>query len=612
MKKNAVIIILSMFFLTGCVDKTQPIKTNIKNKTSIETNMVKYNPPKNITINGTDFLQSQAPIGNFGGVFVSSTIGDGPKTFNPWESKDATSSSIGDMLYDGLTTLDVNTGEVIPKLAKSIKILPDKKTYIIGLRKGIKWSDGTPITADDVIFTWNEIIFAGLGNTSTRDSLYIENVLPTIKKLNDYEVEFKTYKPFAPFLRYLSTPIAPKHIFEPITKKGGSEFSAFMSGSSNPKTFVTSGAFIIEDYKPAQRIIFKRNPNYYVINKNNQRLPYLDKYIILIVGNTNTQLLKFQSGEIDTISIEGSNVSTVKKQEMKDNADFKIYNLGADTGTLYLSFNLSKDKKENGEYIVNPVKQEWFNDKNFRNAIEYAIDRNSLILNIANGIGVPLYTAESPTSIFLNEKLKEPEYNINKAKDLLKKSGFYYDEKEILHDKNGNKVEFSIYTNSGNLPREATGVAIKQDLSKIGITANFKPMEFNTLVNKLTNTLDWDCILIGFTSSPLEPHGGLNVWHSNGTLHVFNKNTGDKNHQVSSWEKEIDNIFEKASLELNYDKRKILYDKYQQIVYEQDPLIYLFSPLRINAIRTKFKNIFPTELGGITHNIEEIYIEEKQ
>ena len=611
MRKNLILIIVGLLFLTGCIDKERQKNVSYPKQEIKNINNQNYPEPKNVTIDGVDYLQSQTEVGKYGGVFISSTIGDGPKTFNPWESKDATSSSVGDLLYDGLTTIDVNTGEVIPKLAKDIEVLPDKMTYKITLRKGLKWSDGKPVTADDVIFTWKDIIFAGFGNTSTRDSLYIEGVLPSVTKVNDYEIIFKTHKPFAPFIRTLSTPIAPKHIFEPVVKKGQSEFSAYMSGSSNPKEFVTSGPFIIEEYKPAQRIIFKKNPNYYKIDKKGNKLPYLEKYIILIVGNTNTQLLKFQSGELDIISIEGANVSTIKSQESKKNADFKIYNLGAETSTSYITFNLAKGKDKNGKYIVDKTKQEWFNDINFRSAVEYALDRKSIILNVANGIGVPLYTAESPTSIFLNKNLKEPEYNILKAKALLKKSGFYEDEKGLLHDKHGNKVEFSLYTNSGNLPREAMGVSIKQDLSKIGITVNFKPMEFNTLVNKLVNTLDWDCVLLGFTGSPLEPHGGLNVWHSDGTLHVFNKKNQDNNQIVSEWEKRLNSIFEQAALELDFAKRKKLYDEYQKIVYEQKPIIYLFSPLRITAVRTKFKNIYPTELGDIIHNIDEIYIEGK-
>ena len=608
MNKSLVLAIISIFFLTGCVDKNV---TNVSKSISFQTTQdIKYPEAKNITIDGIDYLESQTPIGKFGGNIVVATIGDGPKTFNPWESKDATSSSVGEMLYDGLTTIDVNTGKTIPKMAKSVEVMPDKKTYIIHLRKGLKWTDGKPITADDVVFTWNDIIFGGFGNTSTRDSLYIDGKLPTVKKLDDYTIEFKTYKPFAPFLRDLAAPVAPKHIFEPVIKNGQSEFSAFMSGSSDPKTFVTSGAFMIEEYKPAQRIIFKRNPNYYKIDKNGQKLPYLDKYIMLIVGNTNNQLLKFQSGELDFIPIEGANVSTLKLQESKKGADFKIYNLGADTSTSFIAFNLSKDKNSDGKYIVDPIKQEWFNDLNFRRAIEYAIDRNSIILNVANGIGTPLYTAESPTSIFLNKDLKEPEYNVEKAKELLKKSGFYLDEKGALHDKKGYRIEFSLYTNSGNFPREAIGVAVKQDLSKLGIKLNFKPIEFNSLVEKLTNTLDWDTILIGFTGTPLEPHSGINVWHSDGTLHAFNKNNNYKNHYVSNWEKRLDTIFETAALELDFNKRKILYDEYQKIVYEQKPLIYMYSPMRISAIRNKFKNIYPTKLGDILHNIEEIYIED--
>ena len=230
---------------------------------------------------------------------------------------------------------------------------------------------------------------------------------------------------------------------------------------------------------------------------------------------------------------------------------------------------------------------------------------------MANGVGVPLYTAESPTSIYLNKNLKEPEYSIDKAKSLLKKSGFYFDKNGILYDKSGNKVEFSLYTNSGNLAREAIGVAIKQDLSKIGITVNFKPMEFNTLVNKLLGTLDWESVIMGFTGSPLDPHGGLNVWNSSGTLHLFNKKTEDTLQSVSDWELKLNDIFEKAALELDFEKRKRLYDEYQKIVYEQKPIIYLYSPLRITAIRTKFKNVYPTPLGDVLHNIDEIYIEEK-
>ena len=235
MRKNLIIAIVGLLYITGCIDKKEFLESSGSQYEIKKSNELNYPEPRNFTINGADYQQSQAQVGKYGGVLISSTIGDGPKTFNPWESKDATSSSVGDLLYDGLATIDVNTGEVIPKLAKKIEVLPDNMTYKITLRRGVKWSDGNPITADDVIFTWKDIIFGGFGNTSTRDSLYIDGILPEVKKVNDYEIVFKTYKPFAPFIRTLSTPIAPKHIFEPIIQKGQSEFSAYMSGSSDPK-----------------------------------------------------------------------------------------------------------------------------------------------------------------------------------------------------------------------------------------------------------------------------------------------------------------------------------------------------------------------------------------
>ena len=150
-----------------------------------------------MTINGVDYLQSQAPVGVFGGELVISTIGEGPKTFNPCNSKDNTSSSMAGMMYDGLVTTDPRTGDVIPQLAKSFSI--DGNEYMINLRRGIKWSDGKPITADDVIYTYEEIVFAGLGNTATRDMMMIGGKLPVLEKIDDYTVKFTTSKPFAPF-----------------------------------------------------------------------------------------------------------------------------------------------------------------------------------------------------------------------------------------------------------------------------------------------------------------------------------------------------------------------------------------------------------------------------
>ena len=258
MKKWVYVILVLVFcalFLKACVRRdfpnTQP--PEIRPKSDVESVIF---PPSQKTTHAlwekpawVDFLQSQAPVGKFGGELRASTIGEGPKTFNPFNSKDNISSLMSDVMYDGLLSTDPETGAPIPKLAKSFTV--NGNDYIVNLRRGVKWSDGKEITADDVVFTWQNIIFDGFGNTSTRDSLVIDGKLPTVQKIDKYTVKFTTPQPFAPFIRMLSTPIAPKHVFEPAVKKGKDYFYTFLSTNDDPKTFVTSGAFRLKEYVPA-------------------------------------------------------------------------------------------------------------------------------------------------------------------------------------------------------------------------------------------------------------------------------------------------------------------------------------------------------------------------
>lgn len=603
------IFIILTLLLKSCVQR-DITETELQKQDIVNTQEIIFPAnQKNVEIDGIDYIQSQAEIGNFGGSLTASTIGEGPKTFNPFNSKDNISSIMSEIMYDGLLTTHPVTGQPIPKLAKSFFISDDGKEYTINLRKGIKWSDGKPITADDVVFTWRDIIFAGLGNTSTRDSIIIDGKLPEIKKIDDYTVKFITPEPFAPFIRMLSTPIAPKHIFSKAVKKGPEFFETFLSTNTNPKDFVISGAFKLKEYVPAQRVVYERNPNYYFINKNNEKLPYLDKLIYLIVGDLNNEVLKFEAKEIDTINLQGSKVARYKAMEA--NSDYTMHNLGPDTGTMYLAVNLNNRKNDKGDYYVNPKKQIWFQDVNFRRAIDLVVDRKNIVLNIANGIGAPLFTAESLNSIFLNTDLKPYDKNSEEARNLLKKSGFYWDKNGKLYDKFSNRVEFDMLTNAGNTEREAIGVMIKQDLEDLGMKVNFKPIEFNSLVNKLVNTLDWDAVIMGFTGSPIEPNGGKNVMMSDGTLHVYNMRLQkDKNSKRYDFENRIDELFIKGALATKFEERKKYYDEYQKIIYDEKPFIYIYAPTRIVAIRNKFKNIFPTSLGGVTYNIEEIYIGE--
>lgn len=608
MKKNfSLIYIIICLVILGTLGIKKDIPESYDSVSINQTNtpIVYPSANKNVTLEGVDYLQSQAPIGNFGGELIVSTIGEGPKTFNPCNTKDSTSSSMAGVMYDGLLTTNPRTGNVEPLLAKSYEVRGNE--YTIHLRKGLRWTDGTPITVDDVLYTYWEVVFKGLGNTATRDAMMIEGQLPKLYRINDYTVKFVTPKPFAPFLRQLSYPIVPKHYFKPYSDKGESEFNAFLNPNTPPKEIVSNGAFKLKEYVAAQRVIFERNPNYYKINLKNQKLPYLDKLVYLIVGDTNNEILKFEAKETDILSIRGANVARYKLKEA--DSDYIIHNLGADTGTLFMVFNLNNRKNAEGKWNVAPHKQKWFRNKDFRRAIDLAIDRKGLVQNIAQGVAEPLYTAESLNSIFLNKKLKAYPNDDNRAKEILKNAGFVLNNGK-LHDSNGNRVEFDLYTNAGALEREAIGVMLKQDMEALGMKVNFKPIEFNSLVNKLSNTNDWDIAIMGLTGSPLEPHDGKNVWKSNGPLHLFNQRP--LNYRFDDrfdWEKELDYIFEKGALKLSFAERKPIYDRYQEIIYEQKPIIYLYSPTRITAIRKKIKNIYPSSLSGLIYNLDEIYID---
>lgn len=600
-----VLIIVLGIFLKACIKKDMPENIELKTISENQERIAYPAPEKNVTLNGVDYLQSQAPIGKFGGKLIISTIGEGPKTFNPCNTKDATSSSMAGMLYDGLVTTNPRTGQVQPQLAKGFEI--KGQDYIIHLRHGIKWSDGKPINADDVMYTYKEVVFKGLGNPSTMDAMKIDGQLPELVKLDDYTVKFTTPRAFAPFLRQLSYPIVPKHYFKPYSDKGESVFNAFLNPDTKPDTIISGGAFRLKEYVAAQRVVFERNPNYYKINLKNEKLPYLDKVIYMIVGDSNNEILKFEAKEIDVLGIRGSNVAQYKLNE--PNSDYKVYNLGPDTGTLFLVINLNNRKDKNGKPYVNPIKQKWFANRDFRAAIDWAVDRKNMVQNIASGVAEPLFTAESLNSIYLNKYIKGHPCDLKVAKKSLEKAGFK-EKNGVLYDAENNRVEFDLYTNAGNLEREALGVMVKQDLEELGMKVNFKPVEFNSLVNKLTNTNDWEMAIMGLTGTPLEPHDGKNVWTSKGSLHMFNQRPADyAEDDRLDWEKELDEIFREGALKLTYEERKPLYDRYQTIIYNQKPIIYLYSPIRITAIRKKFKNIFPTSLSGLIYNLDEIYVE---
>lgn len=545
---------------------------------------------------------------------VTGVLSD-PKTFNPPFVQEAPSPTA--VMFEGLVTDNGLTGKIEPALAESWTISEDKKKIVFTLKPNLKWSDGKPLTVNDVIFTYNEVYLNEAIPTDTRDVLRIgeSRALPTVKKLDERRVEFTVPEPFAPFLRVTGVPILPAHILRKYVneknKDGKPTFLTTWGVDTPPNKIVVNGPYALERYDTSQRVIFRRNPYYWRKDSQGQQQPYIERWVWQIVESTDVSLMQFRSGSLDQIPVPPDVFSLVKREEKRGN--FSIFNGGPASGTTFISFNLNKAKNSNGQPIVNPIKSRWFNTMEFRQAVAYAIDRQTMINNTFRGLGAPQnspISVQSPFYLTPENGLKVYDYNLEKSKELLLKAGFKYNSEGQLLDWDGNRVRFTLMTNSGNKIREAMGAQIKQDLSKIGIQVDFTPINFGTLVDKLSNTRDWESYLLGLTGG-VEPNDGANVWNSKGGLHSFNQGPAPneppiKGWVVSDWEKEIDRLMIAGAQELDETKRKAIYAEFQNIVQEQVPVIYLVNPLSLAAVRDRIEGIKFSALGGAFWNIHEL------
>lgn len=537
-----------------------------------------------------------------------SSRGTDPKTINPWISSDATSSQMAAMIFDGLIKIDPDTDEVLPHLAESFQIQDGGKTIIIKLRKDIFWSDGEPISSEDVVFTWNSLIRDGIAISSLVDVLRVEGEFPEVIAMDDRTIVFKTKKVFAPFLKLIGIEVAPKHDIEKYFADKNAKtfeqkqqaFNNYLNVHQDPKTIVSSGPFRLKEIKHGQRIEFIKNPNYFLKDSEGKAYPYIDKLVFVYTQDDSSEVFKFLAGEIHAINISSQNVAFVKSLEAK--YDFRVYDLGSSTSTNFIWFNLSKNVPE--------PKYSWFNNYYFRKAINYAIDRENIINNVFQGLAEPLFTAESLRSPFLNNKIKIKK-DLSKAKELLLQGGFKIKNingKNILVDSADNKVEFNLITNAGNLERELTGVIIIENLKELGIKANFKLIEFNNFVGKVMQGKDYDAGILSLTGGN-EPNSGANVWKSDGRLHMFDIKSSQKNPVTRDWEREVDALFNQAVQHMDFAERKLHYDQFQELVFEQNPLIYIASPKIFMAINSKVKNFRITKFGNPFDEIYKLDIE---
>jgi len=538
----------------------------------------------------------------YGGMAVFSTTGD-PKSFNDIISKETSTTMVTNLIFEGLTKEDPHDLRVIPNLAESWEVDDSGLVWTFYLRKGVQWNDGTPFTAEDVLFTFNDLIYNEDIPSSARDIFTIDGQVFKVEKVDDLTVKFILPVKFAPFLRGMGQPILPKHKLKKAVEEG--RFNFTWGIDTDPKEIVGTAAFRLARYDPGQRLIFKRNPYYWKKSKQGDQLPYIDKIVYLIVQNSDVGLLKFIEGTIDSYGVRGMDYPLIKPLEKKGN--FTVFDFGPAMGSNFITFNRNPGKNpETGQLFVDPVKLKWFTNIEFLKAVVHSIDKEKIIEIVKNGLGYPQDSPIGPAEgFFYHPDVTRYEYDLVKAKAILERAGFKdRDNDRYIEDPDGNPVEFNLVTNADSTERLDIAAIIRHDLEKLGMKVNFQSLEFNTLVSKLSSTFEWDAIIIGLTGGS-EPHFGKNVWTSQGQLHMWHP---QQETPATAWEARIDELFSLGVQELDEGQRKKYYDEFQEIVCERLPVIYTVLGASIAAVRNKFGNLEPTRFGGVFHNLEELYI----
>ena len=545
--------------------------------------------------------QFEYAIGTRGGALTFATISE-PLTFNLAIATDASSSGVLGYLFEGLTETSWLTDEVEPALAESWEHTADGLTWTFHLRTDVEWHDGEPFTAHDVAFTFNRIIYNYDIPASSRPAFHFrvfdeetrkwEESPMTVRAVDDYTVECILPAPFAPFLRSMGTAIYPKHILEQYVDDGA--FADTWGIETDPAEIVGTGPFTIESYVPGERVVMRRNPNYWMKDDAGNGLPYLDRVVHIIVPALEDELISFRAGESDYHGVLGEELAALEPLQEAEN--FTIYRRGPAFGTTFLGFNMNPGSNpETGQPYLSPEKLKWFSNKEFRQAVAHLIDKETIIADVQHGEGYPQWSSISPAAgDFHNPDVRKYEYDLDRANDILDGLGWVdTDGDGIREDDDGNPIAFTMVTNTGNTVRGTVGEIVHEAMGKAGLRVDYELIEFGDMVTQLTSSYDWETLIIGFTGGP-DPYGGITFWHSAEGLHMWNPNQAEP---ATEWEAEIDELYVKGSQELDRARRVEYYHRAQEIAAENVPVIYTTLSERLGAVRNVFGNVAPTLYG---------------
>jgi peptide/nickel transport system substrate-binding protein len=464
------------------------------------------------------------------------------RTLNSTFSSDTASNQVIGLMFDGLTNQRKN-GDVIGALASDLpKTSADGLTYTFKLRPNLKWSDGQPITADDVVFTYKLMYDAAYKDYASPRRGDLEKYVASVTAPDPQTVVIQTTQVFAPFLgAHCQYGILPKHVLGNLS---GKEMN---TADFNSAPTVVNGPFKFVKWDKGQQVTLARNDNYWA------GAPYLDTYVYKVVPDSVAVTNQLKTGEIDIGPVDPSQFDALKTATNVVMSEFPT-----PTFTFY-AYNLDPTK----------LGGQLFGDKNVRQALLYALNRQQIVSAVYFGHGSVANSVEPPTSWTYKDKTQVT-YTFDKAKaeSLLDAAGWTKGS-DGIRAKGGQKLKFNMITNAGNKQRESMLTVMQQSWKDIGVDATPSLIQFPQLVSQIVSIRTFDVFLVGFnwTVDPDESP----LFHSRNTVAGGFNGADFKN-------SDVDSILDQAVATLDKTKRKQLYGQFQDIMSDQAPSpILLFN-----------------------------------
>jgi peptide/nickel transport system substrate-binding protein len=491
-----------------------------------------------------------------------------PKNFNPLSVSNDAEETIRYLTGGVLVRVNRQTQQLEPGLAESWKVSDDGRQITFQLRQGIVFSDGTAFSAADVAYTVQQLMDPAL-HSATGDAFRSGTGAVSTKVLAPNHLVITFPAPVAGLDR----------LFDQV---------AILSSQSPKKEAAVLGPFMVAEYKPGASVLLQRNPNYWKKDSQGRRLPYLDSIRLDIQPNRDLEVLHFKRGELDLIN----SLDSEYFDRLASTSPGLVHDAGPSLDSEQMWFN------EVGNAPIPAYKRNWFRSTNFRRAIAQSINDEDLSRVVFNRHALPAIGPVSPANKFwFNDKLKPYPYDPEGALKKLQLEGFRL-QNGVLRDGDGNNVEFSIITNAGNRYRERMAVLIQQDLQKIGIKVSVVTLDFPSLIERITQSFDYDAAILGLTNVDLDPNAQMNVWLSSSENHQWNPS---QKTPETAWEAEIDRLMRAQASSTDPHKRKQSFDRVQEIVMEQAPFIYLVNRNALSAISTSLHGASPVVLRPQTY-----------